>query len=110
MCIRDSIDLCRDMWTYISMEYFKQRIKAGEIGSSAMPQMCIRDSCYVVSQAGTYMFPAELVDGTAIKGSFDTVDWTWRTTGVELSDIASVSYTHLAAIVRRGSPDWPSSR
>lgn len=31
------IDLSRDMWTYISMEYFKQRIKAGEIGSSAMP-------------------------------------------------------------------------
>ncbi len=31
------IDLCRDMWTYISMEYFKQKIKAGEVGSSAMP-------------------------------------------------------------------------
>lgn len=31
------IDLARDMWTYISMEYFKQRIKAGEVGSSAMP-------------------------------------------------------------------------
>lgn len=31
------IDLCRDMWTYISMEYFKQKIKQGEIGSSAMP-------------------------------------------------------------------------
>ncbi len=31
------IDLCRDMWTYISMEYFKQKIKSGEIGSSAMP-------------------------------------------------------------------------
>lgn len=31
------IDLCRDMWMYISMEYFKQRIKAGEVGSSAMP-------------------------------------------------------------------------
>ncbi len=31
------IDLCRDMWTYVSMEYFKQRIKAGEVGSSAMP-------------------------------------------------------------------------
>jgi len=31
------LDLCRDMWTYISMEYFKQKIKAGEIGSSAMP-------------------------------------------------------------------------
>jgi len=31
------IDLCRDVWTYISMEYFKQKIKAGEIGSSAMP-------------------------------------------------------------------------
>ena len=31
------IDLCRDVWTYISMEYFKQRIKAGEVGSSAMP-------------------------------------------------------------------------
>ncbi|MDR2025970.1 MAG: adenylosuccinate lyase [Prevotellaceae bacterium] len=30
-------DLCRDMWTYISMEYFKQRIKEGEVGSSAMP-------------------------------------------------------------------------
>ncbi|MFI3319700.1 MAG: adenylosuccinate lyase [Rikenellaceae bacterium] len=31
------IDLARDMWSYISMEYFKQRIKAGEVGSSAMP-------------------------------------------------------------------------
>ena len=31
------IDLCRDVWTYISMEYFKQKIKAGEVGSSAMP-------------------------------------------------------------------------
>lgn len=31
------IDLCRDMWAYISMEYFKQKIKAGEVGSSAMP-------------------------------------------------------------------------
>lgn len=31
------IDLNRDIWTYISMEYFKQKIKAGEIGSSAMP-------------------------------------------------------------------------
>ena len=31
------IDFCRDMWTYISMEYFKQKIKAGEVGSSAMP-------------------------------------------------------------------------
>ena len=31
------IDLNRDLWTYISMEYFKQKIKEGEIGSSAMP-------------------------------------------------------------------------
>ena len=31
------IDLDRDMWAYISMNYFKQKIKAGEIGSSAMP-------------------------------------------------------------------------
>jgi adenylosuccinate lyase len=31
------IDLCRDVWTYISMEYFRQRTIAGEIGSSAMP-------------------------------------------------------------------------
>ncbi len=31
------IDLARDFWSYISMEYFKQRIKAGEVGSSAMP-------------------------------------------------------------------------
>lgn len=31
------IDLCRDMWTYISMNYFRQKTKAGEIGSSAMP-------------------------------------------------------------------------
>src|SRR5205085_5494989 len=29
--------LDRDMWTYISMNYFKQKIKAGEVGSSAMP-------------------------------------------------------------------------
>lgn len=31
------LDLNRDMWTYISMEYFKQKTKAGEVGSSAMP-------------------------------------------------------------------------
>jgi adenylosuccinate lyase len=31
------LDLDRDMWTYISMEYFKQRLKEGEVGSSAMP-------------------------------------------------------------------------
>jgi adenylosuccinate lyase len=31
------IDLCRDIWTYISIDYFKQKTKAGEIGSSAMP-------------------------------------------------------------------------
>ncbi len=31
------IDLSRDFWSYISMEYFKQRIKEGEVGSSAMP-------------------------------------------------------------------------
>ena len=31
------IDLDRDFWMYISMEYFKQKIKAGEVGSSAMP-------------------------------------------------------------------------
>ncbi|MCD6013131.1 MAG: purB [Flavipsychrobacter sp.] len=31
------IDLCRDVWQYISMEYFKQKVKAGEVGSSAMP-------------------------------------------------------------------------
>jgi adenylosuccinate lyase len=30
-------DLCRDVWHYISLDYFRQRIKAGEIGSSAMP-------------------------------------------------------------------------
>ncbi len=30
-------DLCRDIWTYISMDYFKQQIKKGEVGSSAMP-------------------------------------------------------------------------
>ncbi len=31
------IDLCRDVWTYVSMEYFKQKTKKGEVGSSAMP-------------------------------------------------------------------------
>ncbi len=31
------IDMNRDFWQYISMEYFKQKIKAGEVGSSAMP-------------------------------------------------------------------------
>jgi adenylosuccinate lyase len=31
------IDLCRDVWAYISMDYFKQQTKKGEIGSSAMP-------------------------------------------------------------------------
>ncbi|MCC7244921.1 MAG: adenylosuccinate lyase, partial [Saprospiraceae bacterium] len=31
------IDLCRDIWTYISIEYFKQKTIAGEVGSSAMP-------------------------------------------------------------------------
>lgn len=31
------IDLCRDIWAYISMDYFKQKTKKGEVGSSAMP-------------------------------------------------------------------------
>jgi len=31
------IDFCRDIWSYISMEYFKQKINPGEVGSSAMP-------------------------------------------------------------------------
>jgi len=31
------IDMCRDIWQYISMDYFKQKIKEGEVGSSAMP-------------------------------------------------------------------------
>lgn len=31
------LDLCRDFWTYVMMEYFKQKIKKGEVGSSAMP-------------------------------------------------------------------------
>lgn len=31
------IDFCRDVWTYVSMDYFKQKIKQGEVGSSAMP-------------------------------------------------------------------------
>jgi adenylosuccinate lyase len=31
------IDLCRDTWTYISMDYFKQKVKKGEVGSSTMP-------------------------------------------------------------------------
>jgi adenylosuccinate lyase len=31
------VDFCRDIWTYISIDYFKQKTKAGEIGSSAMP-------------------------------------------------------------------------
>jgi len=31
------VDLCRDMWQYVAMDYFRQRVKAGEVGSSAMP-------------------------------------------------------------------------
>jgi adenylosuccinate lyase len=31
------IDLCRDIWTYISMDYFKQKVRKNEVGSSAMP-------------------------------------------------------------------------
>jgi adenylosuccinate lyase len=31
------VDFCRDIWTYISMDWFRQRVKAGEVGSSAMP-------------------------------------------------------------------------
>jgi adenylosuccinate lyase len=31
------IDLCRDIWTYVSMEYFKQKVSKNEVGSSAMP-------------------------------------------------------------------------
>src|SRR3546814_4501231 len=31
------IDLCRDIWGYISLGYFKQAVKAGEVGSSTMP-------------------------------------------------------------------------
>ena len=35
------LDLDKDFWQYISMEYFKQKIKAGEVGSSAMPHTCL---------------------------------------------------------------------
>ena len=31
------IDMCRDLWTYVSMDYFKQKVNEGEVGSSAMP-------------------------------------------------------------------------
>ncbi|HNA42347.1 MAG TPA: lyase family protein, partial [Saprospiraceae bacterium] len=31
------IDFCRDVWTYVSLDYFKQKVKSGEVGSSAMP-------------------------------------------------------------------------
>jgi adenylosuccinate lyase len=31
------VDFCRDVWTYVSMEYFRQQVKKGEVGSSAMP-------------------------------------------------------------------------
>jgi adenylosuccinate lyase len=31
------IDFCRDIWTYVSMDYFKQKVKKGEVGSSTMP-------------------------------------------------------------------------
>ena len=31
------IDMSRDIWTYVSMDYFKQKVRAGEVGSSAMP-------------------------------------------------------------------------
>lgn len=31
------LDLCRDIWSYISVDYFKQKVKKGEVGSSAMP-------------------------------------------------------------------------
>jgi len=31
------IDFCRDIWTYVSLDYFKQKVKKGEVGSSAMP-------------------------------------------------------------------------
>lgn len=31
------LDLCRDIWSYVSIEYFRQKVKAGEVGSSAMP-------------------------------------------------------------------------
>ena len=31
------IDMCRDFWTYVSMDYFKQKVNEGEVGSSAMP-------------------------------------------------------------------------
>ena len=36
-CCTILVDLCRDVWTYISQEYFRQRTVAGEVGSSAMP-------------------------------------------------------------------------
>ena len=44
------IDLDRDFWMYISMEYFKQKIKAGEVGSSAMPHK-VNPIDYVVCSA-----------------------------------------------------------
>ena len=53
------MDLNRDVWTYISMDYFKQEIKAGEIGSSAMPHKvncltnCTILGCFFVTKKTT---------------------------------------------------------
>ena len=44
-------------------------------------------NCYVVDDAGRYKFATKRVDGTAVAGSYDVVDWIWRTEGVELTDI-----------------------
>ena len=43
------IDLSRDIWLYISMDYFKQKIRAGEVGSSAMPHKVLAHTLIAIS-------------------------------------------------------------
>jgi adenylosuccinate lyase len=40
-------DFCRDMWTYVSLNYFTQTIKKNEVGSSAMPHKVLDFSLHV---------------------------------------------------------------
>lgn len=44
-------------------------------------------NCYIVDKAGKYKFAAKRVDGTAINGRYDIVDWVWRTEGAVLTGI-----------------------
>ena len=86
------LDLDRDMWQYISMEYFKQKIKAGEVGSSAMPHKV--NPIDFENSEGNLGIANAILDHLASKLPVSRLQRD-LTDSTVLRNVGAVSYTHL---------------